>query len=198
MARRLTIKQQKFVAFVLGAARGNATLAARLSGYAGDDRQLAVQGSVNMRNEKIQQLIKERLEAMVEPGLSALAAGLHATKRRAFLLKDGTIRYTDPEPDFRVTTATAGRILHHYERTTKGDPADPEAEVPPAPQDDAEFQEGVADEGKTDSRTEDSTGGQSEPADRVVLEQLANIEAELTEVDRELAHGADGSDGSDQ
>ena len=175
MVPGLTIKQKKFVAFLLGAARGNATLAARLSGYAGDDRQLGVQGSVNMHNEKIQRLIKERLAELVEPSLNALAAGLNATKRRAFLLKDGGIRYTDPEPDLRVITATASGILDHYERTCTDDSARPEPDVLPAAQDGAELQK----------------------ADRVLIEQLANIEAGLAEVDRELAHGGDGSDGSD-
>jgi hypothetical protein len=39
---------------------------------------------------------------MVEPKLRALAEGLNATKRRAFVIKAGEILYTDPEPDHRV------------------------------------------------------------------------------------------------
>src|ERR1700739_1628468 len=120
MAQKLTVKQHKFVAFLLGAANGNGTLAARLAGYRGDDRQLAVQASVNRRNSVIQQIISERLAAMVEPGLKRLAEGLDATRRRVFLTKTGEIVYTDPEPDHRVRTRTANQILDRYERTSNG------------------------------------------------------------------------------
>jgi len=124
MARGLTVKKQKFAIFLLGAAHGNQTLACKMAGYKGDSRQLSVQGSVNIRDPRIQQMIRERLEGMVEPSLRALEAGLSATKRRAFMTKTGEIRYTDPEPDHRVRTATGDRVLDRYQRTSSGDAAD--------------------------------------------------------------------------
>src|SRR5208282_5273283 len=82
MEHRLTLKQRKFVACLLGPANGNQTLAARMAGYRGDDRQLAVQGSVNMRNPKIQEMMIEGLGPLLEPSMKAYAEGLVATKRR--------------------------------------------------------------------------------------------------------------------
>ena len=43
--RALTLNQELFIRHFLGQARGNATEAARLAGYKGDDHTLAVRGS---------------------------------------------------------------------------------------------------------------------------------------------------------
>lgn len=59
--RSLTSKQQAFVDAYVGIARGNATKAARLAGYVGDDNVLAVTGHDNLRNPKIEQAIAERV-----------------------------------------------------------------------------------------------------------------------------------------
>ena len=67
MARRLTLKQLKFAMYLIGAVNGNQTLAARLAGYKGNARQLAVQGSVNMKNPAIMQMIKGGLGPLVAP-----------------------------------------------------------------------------------------------------------------------------------
>ena len=125
--RSRTSKQRMFAAALIGPARGNQTLAARMAGYRGNDRQLAVQGSVNMRNPRVQQMITERLDTMVEPSLKVLMEGLSATKRRAFV-QAGEIRYTDPEPDHRVRTTTANRVLDLYQRTSYGYAAGPDAD----------------------------------------------------------------------
>lgn len=61
MSDRLTEKQRKFVEAYIGEAKGNATQAARLAGYSGDDGALAVRGSENVRKSKIRQAINERL-----------------------------------------------------------------------------------------------------------------------------------------
>jgi len=197
MARGLTVKKQKFMTFLLGAANGNQTLAAKMAGYKGDNRQLAVQGSVNMRDPRIQQMIRERLGGMVEPSLRAFEEGLNATKRRAFMSKTGEIQYSDPEPDHRVRTATGDRVLDRYERTFSGFAAYFDANVvstqgagaePPKAEADGTNKEGHADSGfdvaqfiaKIDADIDREAAEQG--VDRA--EYPARIKAEM---DRELA-----------
>ncbi len=60
----LTNKQRAFVEHYLGDAQWNATEAAKLAGYSGDRNALAVRGSQNIRNRKIQEHIRRRLEEM--------------------------------------------------------------------------------------------------------------------------------------
>ncbi len=62
-ARRLTEKQRRFVEAYMGEAGGNATQAARLAGYAGNDNTLASMGDANVRKPAIQAAIKERVDA---------------------------------------------------------------------------------------------------------------------------------------
>lgn len=57
---RLTEKQRKFVEAYMGDAEGNATEAARLAGYSGDEDALAVRGAENVRKRKIREAIRER------------------------------------------------------------------------------------------------------------------------------------------
>lgn len=59
----LTEKQRRFVEAYMGAARGNATEAARLAGYKGNDVTLAAVGSENLRKPQIAQAIEERRQA---------------------------------------------------------------------------------------------------------------------------------------
>jgi phage terminase small subunit len=61
MAANLTGKQQAFVNSYLGEARFNATVAARLAGYEGDDNVLGVTGYENLRNPKIASEISSRI-----------------------------------------------------------------------------------------------------------------------------------------
>lgn len=56
MAKKLTAKQLRFIE----AYQGNATEAARLAGYTGNDNVLGVTGFQLLRDPKISQLIKER------------------------------------------------------------------------------------------------------------------------------------------
>lgn len=51
--RRLTAKQLAFIDAYMGEANGNATEAARLAGYAGDDNALGVRGHLLLRNDKV-------------------------------------------------------------------------------------------------------------------------------------------------
>lgn len=55
----LTLKQQRWVNAYIET--GNATEAARLAGYKGDDNQLGVVGHGNLRKYKIRQFIEDRL-----------------------------------------------------------------------------------------------------------------------------------------
>lgn len=57
--RKLTLKQEKFVAAYVGPARGNATEAARMAGYKGNDVTLGTVGGENMKKPAI----VERIEA---------------------------------------------------------------------------------------------------------------------------------------
>lgn len=57
----LTVKEQLFVNGYLGEARFNATEAARIAGYKGNDNTLGVVGFENLRKPKIAVLVLERL-----------------------------------------------------------------------------------------------------------------------------------------
>jgi len=200
MARGLTVKQQRFVTFLLGAANGNQTLAAKMAGYKGDNRALGVQGSVNVKHAGISQMIREKLEDMLEPSLKALEEGLVATKRRAFMNnKTGEIKYTDPEPDLRIRTATADRVLDRHERTFSGYAAYFDADVMSAQEDGAEPPKAEADGANTEGRADygfdvaQFIAKIDADIDRDAAEQgvdratyLARIPAELAEMEREL------------
>jgi hypothetical protein len=61
----LTLKQERFVTAYLGEAHGNATLAAKVAGYAGNDVTLSSVAVENLRKPLIRRLVDERLEAEV-------------------------------------------------------------------------------------------------------------------------------------
>lgn len=60
--RELTHKQRLFVEAFLGEASGNATQAARIAGYSGNDNTLAQRGAELVRNSKIAALVEKRVE----------------------------------------------------------------------------------------------------------------------------------------
>lgn len=62
---KLTGKQKLFADYYVGEASLNATRAARLAGYKGDENTLAVIGSQNIRNHKIREYIDEQLKDLV-------------------------------------------------------------------------------------------------------------------------------------
>lgn len=122
-ARKGTLKQQKFAMHLIGAARGNQTLAAQMAGYKGDKGQLAVQGSINMRNPAVQERIAELLEAAGCSGelvAQRLREGLDSTKRRAFATKEGRVFYSAPEPDFRERRQYAQLVLDCRSKVASG------------------------------------------------------------------------------
>jgi len=173
MEPRLTLKQRKFVTCLLGPANGNQTLAARMAGYRGDDRQLAVQGSVNMRNPKIQEMMIEGLGPLLEPSMKAYAEGLVATKRRAFLTQKGEIVYSNPEIDHRVRVGTADGILDRYERLSTRQAAGPDADD------------------TVQQRSQDGTGPEKEVAgldstDRNPISRSSEMDEKLTEIAQQM------------
>lgn len=72
----LTEKQRAFVAAYVGEAKGNATQAARLAGYGGNDRTLAEQGRRLLTNEGVRQAL-ERFRAEMDRGRRASAERVH-------------------------------------------------------------------------------------------------------------------------
>lgn len=59
---KLTVKQQLFIEAYLGKANGNATEAARLAGYSGNDKTLAVVGNENLSKPYLAEMVAERLD----------------------------------------------------------------------------------------------------------------------------------------
>lgn len=62
---KLTTRQKMFIDYYVGVANLNATRACELAGYKGTYNQLAVQGSVNIRNPNIKARIEEMLNKQV-------------------------------------------------------------------------------------------------------------------------------------
>lgn len=65
VAEKLTGKQKAFADFYIGEASLNATRAASLAGYSGDDNALAVAGSRLLRNAKVRAYIEDQLKDLV-------------------------------------------------------------------------------------------------------------------------------------
>ena len=63
-SRRLTRKQQLFVAAYVGEAKGNATEAARIAGYGGSDATLRQTGSENLTKPHIIAAVEELAEEL--------------------------------------------------------------------------------------------------------------------------------------
>ena len=138
-----------------------------------------------MRNPKIRQRIDEMLEGLVEPSVTVLAEGLTAVKRRAFLTPKGDIRYTDPEPDHKIRTATANTVLDRHERRSNRRATGPDA-------DDAVQQQG---QDCTEAR---QAVASLAPTDRNLIRRTSEIDGKLVEIDRQLAEDDDGTEGQGQ
>lgn len=61
-AGKLTEKQRRFVEAYMGEACGNATAAARIAGYKGNDETLSTVGTENLRKPAVTAAIEERTE----------------------------------------------------------------------------------------------------------------------------------------
>lgn len=87
MAKKLTLKQQAFVDSFIGIAAGNATEAARLAGYKGNDVTLGAVGAENIKKPQIQKTIADhraKLETRAIADLQRRVDGYD--KRRGELL----------------------------------------------------------------------------------------------------------------
>ena len=131
-----------------------------------------------MLNPNVQQLLKEKSEALAEASLEVRAEALRATKRQAFLTKGGEIVYSEPEPLWKVRMEAADRILGYIDRFLG--PKDGVNKVAPQPKDreDAELENKV----ETLSSSDKSLIGRAAQID----EKLAEVERQLSEDD---SHG---------
>jgi len=140
MTRGPTAKQRMFADALFGRAHGNQTEAARAARYKGDDAQLAVQGSRNMKNENVKRLLKEKYEAMLEASLQTYAEALSAKEKKAFLTKDGIVVYSDPQPHWKIQMEAARRVLEYCQSSADetsskvdGEPKNEDTELLDAP-----------------------------------------------------------------
>jgi hypothetical protein len=170
---KLTLKQAKFAAAYPdpAAANGNGTLAAKLAGYKGNNDQLAVQASVNLRNPKIQQVISARVDTLALHALDRLGELVDATKSEPLLNEEGTLIYTDPVPHHKIQLEA---IKFLFELRSKCSVSAPEQ---------------VGDDEANDEscvQWEDL-----EEADRALIRQATEIEVELAEIDKLEDGGGD-------
>ncbi len=180
---RLTLRQSRFVAALLGPACGNATLACRLSGYQGSANSLAVQGSRNMKNPAIRCLIHQEAEEMLKPGLDAYRQALHATTREVFLFK-GELLYSEPQPCHRVRMDAADRVIELLERSTpvEDEGTEPHATDPKSSQE-AELEAKIT---------------SLQPAGRNAVRRALELDEKLVEAEDELSEENDGPDRSSE
>ena len=91
MSDSLTGKQRAFVDAYLGSAKFNATEAARLAGYEGDDPSLAVIGYENLRKPKIAEEVRARFNEATMSANEVLArlTEIASGKITDFLDEDG-------------------------------------------------------------------------------------------------------------
>lgn len=101
--RKLTPKQEKFLHAYLGEARGNATEAARMAGYKGNDVTLASVGAENLRKPQISERIEAaraelRAKALLtrEEILAGLAAIARGEGVEPHVLQSGETVYAPP------------------------------------------------------------------------------------------------------
>jgi hypothetical protein len=72
MTRALSVKQAAFVSAYIGPARGNATEAARMAGYRGNEATLATIGKENIRKHQIAECIDGERAKIAETGIAFL------------------------------------------------------------------------------------------------------------------------------
>lgn len=100
----LTEKQRRFVEAYVGEAQGNATKAARLAGYSGDDRTLAVKGAEAVRNGKVARAIEDARKATTSTAVAT------REERQAFLSK--MMRDEEIEPKDRLKACEVLGRMH--------------------------------------------------------------------------------------
>jgi len=111
---RLTEKQRAFVEAYMGEAEGNATRAAELAGYQGNENTLSTVGSENLRKPKIRQAIRNRVTT------DPLVADRR--ERQAFWTAVMRAEEGDPSTKDRMTAAkllgkSQGDFVERHEHT---------------------------------------------------------------------------------
>jgi hypothetical protein len=187
--RKPTVKQLRFAATYVDplGANGNGVVAARIAGYRGSARQLAVQAHSNLKNQTVQQTIAEMVDALVVPALQRVGEAMDAVTVRPFLTKSGTIVYAQPQADQKARLE-ASKLVFELRRACGNAPV---AAV-------SCQQEHGHDRPPEDKCAAPMSAAVSEmdPADRIAFREAGEIEKQLAEVDRELAEG--GEDGSEE
>src|ERR1051325_3279587 len=98
MANGLTDKQRRFVAAYIGPASGNATEAARLAGYKGNDVTLGAVGAENLKKPQIALTIKTNREKIELRSIADLQQRVDGyDRRRSELLTIVAERAVNPD-----------------------------------------------------------------------------------------------------
>jgi hypothetical protein len=113
MTQGLNIKQTAFVAAYLGEANGNATEAARIAGYKGNNTTLAVVGAENIRKPYIAEAIEQAKAAILDKGIAVKQSRIDALNDRWALLKQ-LIRERADDPNMQdIPGGTTGLLVHN-------------------------------------------------------------------------------------
>lgn len=100
--KKLTPKQQAFVDAYTGPARGNATEAARMAGYRGNDKTLSVVGAENLAKPSIQSAVKSAAEEVQENAIAT------RVERQQVLTE--ILRHGEKDSDRVKATEVLGRM----------------------------------------------------------------------------------------
>lgn len=112
--RKLSLKQKLFCEYYLGKAKGNATEAARLAGYAGEYDVLKTVGAENLTKPYIRQYIQQRFKAAARVEADEVMVTLARIMRGdigEFIKEDGTIDVFGGDT----------RIIRKWRKTDKGE-----------------------------------------------------------------------------
>ena len=123
--RELNYRQRLFVEAYIGEANGNATEAARIAGYSGNDNALGVVGHGLLRNSKIQSLITRRVSCVAMSSSEVLA-------RMAEIATSDIGEFIDIKPDgsYRLNLSKRKRTrLLKKLKTTRTTTKDSETEI---------------------------------------------------------------------
>lgn len=119
-ARGLSIKQTKFVAAYLGEAKGNATEAARMAGYKGNDVTLGAVGYENINKPHVLQVIESARAFILEQGISVKQSRIDALNDRWERMKQViTERAADPSIQ-HVPGGKTGLLVHQQKMIGAG------------------------------------------------------------------------------
>lgn len=120
MANQLSIKQAMFVSAYLGEAKGNATEAARMAGYKGNDVTLGAVGAENLKKPLIMTAIENARTAILEQGISVKQSRIDALNDRWERMKQVIVeRAVDPNMQ-HVPGGKTGLLVHQQKAIGAG------------------------------------------------------------------------------